>query len=441
MKITIKAILLLTLMIGFANWPSQALAEPVQQESNLLKNPSFEQPFVDGKADGWSGWHIVTEKQDDECLSGYHYQPKWNLETNGTNIADGLTAQYIGNNWDTWAGGVFQTVSVTPGQTYRFTFSGKGRISNDSSPEPSEFGINMNMRAGIDPNGSGAWSDGDVVWSAAQSPHDNWGQFSVETTATGDKITVFTSANLGIPGVNQCRQFIDTWYDNAQLVLVGAAPADTPPPAPAATAPPQATQPPLPSPTVELSPTEVLAITPVPTIEPTAPPASENADSGTICVNAFHDENGNGQRESSEGYMAGVTFTVATQTEIVGQTVSEGMPDPKCFQGLAPGPYQVGQQVPDRLEMTTAGNAAIAVAAGKTIGLEFGSRLRQEEQGSAPPSGGEGSDNGDPDASGQTGGTENGSDSGLDLLSLSGLGVILLGVVLLGVLLFLILRR
>lgn len=437
MKRIIKAVLLLTLIFGLANWHENVAAEPAQQGTNLLTNPGFEQPFVDGRAEGWSAWHIQTEKQDDECLSGYHYQPKWNLETNGQHVAGGVTSQYIGNNWDTWAGGVYQTVNVTPGQTYRFSFFGKGRISNSPSPEPSEFGINMNMRAGIDPNGSGAWNDGDIVWSAAQSPHDSFQQISVEATATGNQITVFTSANLGVPGVNQCRQFIDTWYDQAELVVVGPPPTNTAPPPPPATAPPQATPTPLPSATSESPPTGVPENTPIPSTE--TPPTTENPDAGTICVNAFHDENANGLREPTEGYMAGVTFTVATETDIVGQAVSDGMPDPKCFEGLAPGPYQVAQQVPDRLEMTTAGNTGITLSAGTTIGLEFGSRLRQEEGDATSP--GEGGDESGSGSSGETDAPDAEGDGGLDLLALSGLLVLLIGVVLLGVLLFWLLRR
>ena len=72
------------------------------------------------------------------------------------------------------------TVSATPGTTYRFSFYGRGRGTNEASPAASETNLQMNMRAGIDPNGGTAWNDADVVWSDDGSPHDTWQQFSVE---------------------------------------------------------------------------------------------------------------------------------------------------------------------------------------------------------------------------------------------------------------------
>lgn len=331
-------LVVILLVIGELN-PAGAL--PVHQEGNLLNNASFEQPFVNGAADGWSTWHQETEKTDDQCLSGYHYVPKWNLETNSINVLDGIASQYIGNNWDTWGGGVYQTVDVTPGTTYRFSFFAKGRTSNETAPSPSDSGINMNIRAAIDPNGGTQWDDADVVWGTASSPHDNWQQFSVEATATGDKMTLFTSADLGVVDVNQCRQFLDTWYDKAELIPVAG--------------------------------TELPAA------------ADSAASSATICVNAFHDTNANGIHDPNERYMTDVTITVANQNAIVGSVISDGTESPKCFQNLEPGTYQVAQQVPPQLQMTSAANVAVEAAADVTVNVAFGSRVRGEPIAEASP--------------------------------------------------------
>jgi hypothetical protein len=365
-------VLALFVAFGIRN---RVTAAPARQGTNLLNNASFEQPFVNGAADGWSTWYMETEKTDSECLSGYHFKPKWNMETNGEFVHNAIASQYIGNNWDTWGGGVSQTVDVTPGTTYRFSFFAKGRTTSEQSPAPSEAGINMNIRAGIDPNGGGQWYDGDVVWGSAASPHDNWQQFSVETTATGDKMTVFTSADLGVPGVNQCREFLDAWFDNAELVAVGAAPPPTAPPAPAATAVPVNTPLPQPTSTTEVSPTEE----PQPTEESEsvaeAPPEQSTAGA-TICVNAFHDVNANGLQDTNEGFMADVTFTVASQNAIVGNVISDGSENPKCFYNLEAGRYQVAQQVPANLQMTSAANVAVEASVDNTVGVGFGSRVR-----------------------------------------------------------------
>ncbi len=106
---------------------------------------------------------------------------------------------------------------------------------------------------------------------------------------------------------------------------------------------------------------------------PSADAAPEST--GRICVNAFSDDNGDGQPDATEGYIAGVTFTVANETAIIGQGVSTGTEDPVCFESVEPGEYQVAQTLPSRLEATTASNADVSVTAGNTVGLAFGSRL------------------------------------------------------------------
>jgi hypothetical protein len=423
-------------------------AESQQQEGNLLQNSGFEQPFVNGTAEGWVTWALQTEKESDDCTDGYHYLPKWNMETGGDFVAGGVTSQYIGNNWDTWSAGVMQTVDATPGTTYRFTFASKGRTTTEPSPEPSDSGINMNIRAGIDPNGSGVWNDADVVWGAAGSPHDTWQTFTVEAEASGDKITVFTSADLGVPGVNQCRQFLDTWYDNAELVAINQAPppAPTQAPAPAATQAPPPTPTAIPEPTIEPEvTTEPEATSEAPAVEEPAQEPEPEQDTGgeeisalegggTVCVNAFHDENANGLLDENEGYMAGVTMIVAGDSAVIGQAISDGSDIPICFRGLAQGPYQVAQQPPGRLEMTTAGNALVAVTDNHTTFVTFGSRIRQEDMVVSEPQ--------VPAETDQSANIdENGPQEGVSPLAMSGLGIILIGVILLGGLLFYLLRR
>jgi hypothetical protein len=167
-------------------------------------------------------------------------------------------------------------------------------------------------------------------------------------------------------------------------------------------------------------------------------PEASPVSGGTICVNAFFDENGNGVRDSNEGYMAGVTIILAGESAVVGQAISTGTETPTCFQGLATGSYQVAQQVPGRLQMTTAANAVITAMEGKTVLVDFGSKLRQNEglrgTGSGPAT--------EPTAVSQPGEAEESAPAtGFDPLALSGLGVILIGLLLLGTLLFFFLRR
>jgi hypothetical protein len=433
MKMRLRFLLML---IGLLATLPVVQAAPAQQ-TNLLQNPGFEQPFSSGTADKWQRWSRddPANAKDAACLNGYHFRPKWNVETNGSLVHGGSASQYIGNNWDTWQGGVHQTVAVTPGSTYRFSFFARVRGSNETSPAPSEGGLQANVRAGIDPNGSGNWADSDVVWGGAGSPHDTWQQFSVEVVAATDRVTVFTAADWGIQGVNQCRQFLDTWHDSAQLVVALPPPTNTPVPLP--------TNPPLPTATLTPEPTATMEASPTATIVPTATavPTDTPIPGGIVCVNAFADENANGIRDEVEGYIAGITLQVGSLETIVGQAVSTGTADSVCFEGVLPGSYQVSQLVPANLQMTTAPNTTIEVEAGKTYGIEFGSRF--------VPAGISSDDtiSSTTVASNVTVPTlapevvEPPADAGFSLAAYAGLFVLLLAVIGVGVLIFIALRR
>lgn len=405
-------------------------AAPAQQ-TNLLTNPGFEFPYdSDGSANGWARWfRNSSEDKFADCTNGYHKRPSWSAETaSAAFIQSGAASQHVGNQWDTWQAGVQQTVNVTPGTTYRFTVHAKAFASNDDFPAPSEGGMQSNVQVMIDPNGSGVWNDADVVWSGVINPLDVWQTVSIEAVATGNQMTVFTSGDYGVEGVNQCRKHLDVWFDSAELIEVGPPPTNTPPPQPTAPPPPPATITPSPVPptaTPDVPPTE----TPIPPTDTPIPPTG-----GTICVNAFADGNGNGVRDETEGYMGSVTFTVARGAQVVGQALSTGTADPFCFENLEAGSYQVAQLVPGRLEMTTAANTTIDVNEGSNVGIEFGSRIRPEgeEVAAVVPTAVSDDTSGNAPAEAD----DNAAPAGL-----SGLVVLIIAVILLGVLLFAVLRR
>ena len=422
----------------------QVTAAPLLQ-TNLLNNPSFEEPYSGGTAQSWAKQHenANVDPKPENCSGYYAVLPVWSPELNTDIIIDGARSQHIGNQFDTWHAVVMQNVNVTPGSTYRFTFWGTGRASNDQYPTPSDTSVNLNMQARIDPNGSGNMFDSDIVNGAAGSPHmsggtGNWQQFTVEATATGNQMTVFASANLA--GANQCRAHLDVWFDKAELIEVGPPATNTPaPPPPQPTSPPQPviTNTPLPPPptaTSEAPPTTG----PAPTVGPTNTPIPPASSGGVICVNAFADNNANGVRDPDEGYMAGVTFVIIQDGQVVAQGVSTGTSTPVCFENIPPGTYTVAQQVPRNLEMTTAPSATIEVTEGSTISLEFGSRVKTDDGGdeiagnpTLTPEGGSSPEEG----SGSDGG------NGLNVVAIIGLGAILLAIVLLVALVIILLRQ
>jgi LysM repeat protein len=75
----------------------------------------------------------------------------------------------------------------------------------------------MGMRVGIDPTGGTDAFSPNVVWSTPFDTYDTWGLYSVETTAAGSTVTVFTRSTP-----HYGFEHNDIYVDDASLVEVGA---------------------------------------------------------------------------------------------------------------------------------------------------------------------------------------------------------------------------
>ena len=440
MKILRVTLLLAAFMLLLARGAAAPVEAAEALQTNLLGNPSFEQPYTNGVASSWAPWHQETGG-DKSCDTPWAGKPQWLVETNPALVLDGSSSEHVGEQFNKWHAGVFQTVTVTPGSTYRFTFWARGRASNEQYPAPSYGFINLNVQARIDPQGRGLWNAADLVYGAVGQPHDQWQQFSAEARAVGNKVTVFVSANLRD---STCAGHMDVWFDKAELVEVGPPPTNTPPPPPP---PPAVTNTPVP-PTATATPENTP--TPENTATPLPPTATATPAGGSICLNAFSDANANGVHDPNEGFMAGVGFSVAQNGTVLSTGVSRGTDNAICFDALPAGNYEVSQSISAALEMTTAPNAAINVENGRTVGVEFGSRIRQApadgDATAVAGSGDSGSGAGDgaiaPTVATDSGAVqESDASSGLDPLAFVGLGVIAVAVVLLGVLIVVLLRQ
>ena len=135
--------------------------------------------------------------------------------------------------------------------------------------------------------------------------------------------------------------------------------------------------------------------------------------------------------------MAGVTFTIVQENQVVGTGISTGTGTAVCFESIDPGTYLVAQTVPRSLEMTTSGEATIEVFDGSTTSLEFGSKIKsdfgEEEISEVPIE--------TPEESGSDEGSDSGGDEGPNVLALIGLGAIFVAILMLGFLIVLLLRQ
>lgn len=101
--------------------------------------------------------------------------------------------------------------------------------------------------------------------------------------------------------------------------------------------------------------------------------SAEASDGASICVLAFHDRNGDTVRDpANEELLPNVEFTLATASGVSAQYTSDGVSEPYCFTGLAPGSYRVIQEAPAGYEATGLPEQNVALAEGTTFDLQFG---------------------------------------------------------------------
>ena len=115
---------------------------------------------------------------------------------------------------------VYQQVYVPPGATVRASawawLHVCGDPSNDNPPGcGSDPNSGAGVRIGIDPDGGGDPNAAEIVWSRFATPHDRWGQVSVETQARGPVVTLMLFTHQHNP-----KAFNTMYWDSAYLEYV-----------------------------------------------------------------------------------------------------------------------------------------------------------------------------------------------------------------------------
>jgi hypothetical protein len=91
-------------------------------------------------------------------------------------------------------------------------------------------------------------------------------------------------------------------------------------------------------------------------------------------VLAYHDRNGDTFRDqATEELLPNAEFTIADASGVVDRYTSDGISEPYCFTGLAPGAYRVIQNSPSGYEPSTPAEWPVAVAEGTSLDIQFGS--------------------------------------------------------------------
>ncbi len=180
--------LVIILLMAFAT--TLALA----QDPNLIQNGDFEGGFVEGLgvANEWGYF------QNGKAKAGF-YDDTWKLV-----VAEGEHAQLLelidATANDSYAG-IYQTVTVVPGQDYQLSFKGLVR-SDEGSIDASNYGYRLQYA--IDQTGNTDWQ---TVTDWVELPWDEQprtgpangsayelGTLEATFTATGDSVTIFVRA-------------------------------------------------------------------------------------------------------------------------------------------------------------------------------------------------------------------------------------------------------
>lgn len=265
MKLKHFFVILIFLPLLMAFSPPADFPDVCQESGNILRNCDF--------SSGTADWNMFLEAghADFSVLQG-----------GGECHAPLCPAGYIVTH-DHFIGGIYQQVSVTPGNSYyaNIVWLVFDSLINDASLN-SQVGGGIGRRIGIDPYGGTDSRSPNVVWS-----EDNWRNDCkicnvehVTVTAQADTVTVFLrlddtwrlrAAEMGFAVPPSKDQF---WIDDIGMKQVGEGPAPPPtePPPTETPVPPPPTDTPVPVPPTETpEPEEVVAVAQADTTELESP--------------------------------------------------------------------------------------------------------------------------------------------------------------------------
>ena len=175
---------------------SQASATTLQ--ANRITNGSFEDGFTSGVGNGWTSFTV-----SGSAALGFGQA--------SVNKKDGSYSQYW-NRADTSAcdGGVYQTFSTTPGQTYQI----------DAWMKRQSTFTGTSLRVGYDLTGGTNPTAGTVTYTDITGSDNTWNSYSQSIVATGYSITVFArGGHTGTTGGSNAYFYIDA------CTVVGAGPS------------------------------------------------------------------------------------------------------------------------------------------------------------------------------------------------------------------------
>jgi LysM repeat protein len=402
---------------------------PAIAQQNTLLNENFEGAFKNDDAggaecaasaclvpDGWNVWH--TRRTDSDPL-GVNAAPRYEQTRAANRFRSGAAALRYSTSLATHTGGAYRVITgLTPGTRLKFSAAGSVWSTNDESPISARPSRDIKLKIGIDPfGGAGGRANPfspEIVWSGEQAPIDAFKDFTVETEARATSVIVYLYSTMRDPVRHN-----EVFWDDALLTVEAAAATPDPnaPPTPAAAVTAEATAaattptPDVPTDDVvhtivsgdtllglteryNIDQTELLRLNPglrpnsilsigdrivvkkgsgaTATPDPAAAAqisvtgtVTGTPTVGTLCVEAFFDENGDAERDDGEDLVPQIFFTIARDNVEVGNYTSDGVNEPYCVNNLVNGEYIVGGTILPIYQPSSPLNDKIRIAGGE----------------------------------------------------------------------------
>ncbi len=133
-------------------------------------------------------------------------------------------------------------------------------------------------------------------------------------------------------------------------------------------------------------PAEVIpTLGPSPTPAPVLPTPTPRPGAGSLCVIVYDDVNGDSLRQEEEQSIPNGAISVTDRAGKISLSENTGSGlEPKCFEDLPEGEYNVSVAVPEGYNPTTVLNYALLVEPGQETYLDFGAQRSSQAQAEAP---------------------------------------------------------